>query len=274
MQSVMSGDNSAEHRCEQRSRQAPASYYQQKGSEAAKAEAILHGRAMQAHICERIVCGNSKCVQCKRERRQAYGERRWGTQRQEARKRKLLQQQEARERKRAEHLRRQEEQERKRAPREEARRRGSTRYFTGVPCKHGHVCERMVSTNSCVECLRVKDRARPHRYRPEAKVRGRVYRARPAIVVRDRAYKARPDVRRRNWARRHKQELSLSYLRSIGADHLLKTKRAMPSGLSPAEKKRERGRRRGERLSKAFLIFEQLGLASALDTLGLNRSKT
>lgn len=30
--------------------------------------------------------------------------------------------------------------------------RGESRYFTGVPCKSGHVCERRVVGNSCVEC--------------------------------------------------------------------------------------------------------------------------
>lgn len=33
---------------------------------------------------------------------------------------------------------------------------GLTRYFTGDPCKFGHVAERMVSNGSCVECLRAR----------------------------------------------------------------------------------------------------------------------
>lgn len=35
---------------------------------------------------------------------------------------------------------------------ESARMRGSRRYFTGRACLHGHVCERFVSTRSCVIC--------------------------------------------------------------------------------------------------------------------------
>ena len=31
---------------------------------------------------------------------------------------------------------------------------GEKRYFTGVPCLHGHVSQRMVSNGMCVECLR------------------------------------------------------------------------------------------------------------------------
>lgn len=31
---------------------------------------------------------------------------------------------------------------------------GKTRYFTGKPCKYGHISERMVSNKGCVVCLR------------------------------------------------------------------------------------------------------------------------
>lgn len=34
----------------------------------------------------------------------------------------------------------------------DARERGMKRYFTGEPCKHGHVAERIVSGRVCVEC--------------------------------------------------------------------------------------------------------------------------
>jgi hypothetical protein len=33
-----------------------------------------------------------------------------------------------------------------------ARQAGATRYFTGNPCKRGHVAERFVSTRTCVDC--------------------------------------------------------------------------------------------------------------------------
>lgn len=33
-----------------------------------------------------------------------------------------------------------------------------TRYFTGLPCKHGHVCERYVSIGNCLECLSANNR--------------------------------------------------------------------------------------------------------------------
>lgn len=34
------------------------------------------------------------------------------------------------------------------------------RYFTGRPCNKGHVCERLVSDRSCVECNRLKAQAK------------------------------------------------------------------------------------------------------------------
>lgn len=36
----------------------------------------------------------------------------------------------------------------------EAKALGLTRYFTGVPCKRGHVAERFATTAACVECMR------------------------------------------------------------------------------------------------------------------------
>lgn len=40
--------------------------------------------------------------------------------------------------------------------RAEARLHGLKRYFTGKPCKHGHIDERTVSNGSCLQCARIK----------------------------------------------------------------------------------------------------------------------
>ena len=37
--------------------------------------------------------------------------------------------------------------------RQEAKERGLIRYFTGKPCKHGHVAERFVANKGCMECM-------------------------------------------------------------------------------------------------------------------------
>ena len=45
----------------------------------------------------------------------------------------------------------------KKISRETAVRLGLKRYFTGVPCIHGHICERLVNKrgSKCVECNRL-----------------------------------------------------------------------------------------------------------------------
>jgi len=49
--------------------------------------------------------------------------------------------------------------------RAEARAQGLKRYFTGKPCKLGHVAERLVSGTHCVDCKREKERQFEHRDR-------------------------------------------------------------------------------------------------------------
>ena len=38
--------------------------------------------------------------------------------------------------------------------RKQAKSEGKTRYFTGKPCKHGHIAERYTSVGTCVQCNR------------------------------------------------------------------------------------------------------------------------
>ena len=49
--------------------------------------------------------------------------------------------------------------------RQQAIEQGLTRYFTGEPCKHGHISEKLLSNRTCVECKRldkIKWGAQPH----------------------------------------------------------------------------------------------------------------
>ena len=43
--------------------------------------------------------------------------------------------------------------------RKDAKAQGLTRYFTGKPCPHGHISERMTSSGGCVACLKEKQSA-------------------------------------------------------------------------------------------------------------------
>ena len=42
--------------------------------------------------------------------------------------------------------------------RKEALAKGLKRFFTGKPCKRGHVVERRVDTGDCIECLNQRGR--------------------------------------------------------------------------------------------------------------------
>jgi 5-methylcytosine-specific restriction endonuclease McrA len=44
--------------------------------------------------------------------------------------------------------------------RKEAKAQGLIRFFTGKPCKYGHVAERWVSNKVCTECREQKDRSK------------------------------------------------------------------------------------------------------------------
>lgn len=58
--------------------------------------------------------------------------------------------------------------------RQHAIARGHKRYFTGIPCKYGHVSERFVSNRKCIACHRlVPDLRQNHRRKGETMARGR-----------------------------------------------------------------------------------------------------
>ena len=65
--------------------------------------------------------------------------------------------------------------------RDEARALGLKRYFTGKPCKHGHVAEHYVSSCGCVECDRAHALewrvANLEKVRERSREGGRKYRA-------------------------------------------------------------------------------------------------
>ena len=50
-----------------------------------------------------------------------------------------------------------------RVSRQEALRLGLSKYFTGKPCKHGHVSERWTAKANCFECARIRRHTEEHR---------------------------------------------------------------------------------------------------------------
>src|SRR5690554_3380578 len=57
-----------------------------------------------------------------------------------------------------------------------ARELGLSRYYTGKPCKHGHVSERLVINGSCCECSRLKSKRDYHDNREHALQQQKKYR--------------------------------------------------------------------------------------------------
>lgn len=57
--------------------------------------------------------------------------------------------------------------------RKEAKEKGLARYFTGKPCKHGHVAERYVCGHRCAECEKNNSRKSYYLNIDEARAKGR-----------------------------------------------------------------------------------------------------
>jgi hypothetical protein len=57
----------------------------------------------------------------------------------------------------------------------EARKSGSKQYFTGKPCKHGHIANRCTCDGQCMECSRIKSLKRFYKNQKEMSERARSY---------------------------------------------------------------------------------------------------
>lgn len=60
--------------------------------------------------------------------------------------------------------------------RNKAKELGMSRYFTGKPCKHGHISERMVTNHGCAECSRLACSDYSKKYREKERKRNKEYR--------------------------------------------------------------------------------------------------
>lgn len=85
--------------------------------------------------------------------------------------------------------------------RTDARTLGAKRYFTSIPCKHGHIAERMTINDRCVTCLLIG--TEKWRVENPDKVR----------AMKRRAYQNKPDLYRkqkRDWARNNPEKTKAS----------------------------------------------------------------
>lgn len=89
--------------------------------------------------------------------------------------------------------------------RNEAIRDGKTRYFTAIPCRRGHVAERLVSSKQCVECANLLGSAWKKAHREICTAASRKWREANADFVRE---------LKRNYYRSSKREREMQAKRS------------------------------------------------------------
>jgi len=92
--------------------------------------------------------------------------------------------------------------------RHEAKLRGDTHYFTGIPCKNGHIEKRLVSSGSCMECIRLKASQLRAKRSPEKLAKEREYSRNNAAKWR----KNNPDhentkIAKKQWKKAHPEQV-------------------------------------------------------------------
>jgi hypothetical protein len=137
----------------------------------------------------------------------------------------------------------------KRGERYEAKLNGLARYFTGKPCKHGHVCERFTACGKCIDCAKLnKSEADRRHYEKNAdaiKSRTRNYRQLNILAVteRERSYRERNaalvSARKKDWYGRNaesvkarvakNQKVNSEKLRAYGASYRAKNSKDLRS---------------------------------------------
>lgn len=88
-------------------------------------------------------------------------------------------------------------------PRAEAKSNGDTWYFTGKPCKNGHIAARQVSNGGCYECHRSREEARD---RTEQQRQYRIDN-REWIREKNRAYARANKEKRQQWLRENRERV-------------------------------------------------------------------
>jgi hypothetical protein len=104
-----------------------------------------------------------------------------------------------------------------RITRKEAKALGLTRYFTGKPCKRGHVCERYMGNSTCAECHRELIAANPEANRKRVLI---WQKARPDKVSAKgkRSYAA--NLEKQRLRSRWKRAANIEALREYGRDFM------------------------------------------------------
>lgn len=115
-------------------------------------------------------------------------------------------------------------------PRAVAKERGLTRYFSGNPCKQGHLAERYTGGGSCAECLKISGK------RPERILYERKYykKNRARVLERSRKYHERNRERGVENAKRWSAE-NPERRREISNNYKVRRRSVESEGMTTAE---------------------------------------
>lgn len=122
--------------------------------------------------------------------------------------------------------------------RKEAKEQGAKYYFTGEPCKHGHIAPRKTK-GACVECLKIEwaksNAKRSLQPKSEAsKKAGRKYYEKNRELVIARA-QARPNYEKQIWKKKHKGN-NTEYYKALTSFRRRRFRDATPSWLTYQQK--------------------------------------
>jgi Restriction endonuclease len=84
--------------------------------------------------------------------------------------------------------------------RKQAKEQGLTQYFTGKPCKHGHITFRQVSDRTCIECKKVT------RQSDSMKLWNLSYQRRRRVE--DETYRLKERAKSRRWRSNHPEQMA------------------------------------------------------------------
>lgn len=101
--------------------------------------------------------------------------------------------------------------------RAEARAKGEKQYFTGIPCKQGHIAPRATLTGTCVECTAVASKNWAANNKDKAREYTAKYRAQNAELIRERDRLAHIEARKKD-PERFKALAKNRYVKKVQAE--------------------------------------------------------
>lgn len=117
--------------------------------------------------------------------------------------------------------------------REDARELGKTRFFTGEPCIHGHIAERLVCNQACAECSRQTSLRSYYKHRDKNRQQLKDWKKanRDRVSEYNKQYylenKERENQRSRQWKRNNRDKINENRRRRLREDPVYRMEKTM-----------------------------------------------